>query len=313
MMCLAIHTVPVSRRREGLRVSALLVALTASAGVARAAPLTPACARIDFGKSQSQGSNTTYTHVALYDAGNEGSLTATGEMLSGLDPADMEGVAGAASTLLLAAMTGHHTAACTDWLETEGRKVEAALGAGHSFSVSWSDVIIRHGNQQTTLAHAKLALAPQSDQTTATLTMDGITVRGIAAPSLMPTSASASFSLPQRELASLMAATAGKATSLPAVHVAIRSFAAQRDSIRLAGNGHATLTGNTDSTSAGGHLEVQDINTLIDHARQDGQMKIAAALILARMVSHSTTNGNAWDTTWEGGILTVNNVPLPIK
>ncbi|NHO32988.1 hypothetical protein GOB85_11070 [Acetobacter sp. LMG 1636] len=281
--------------------------------ILHAAPAPAACARIAHSDQSSAQGQTVLEHITVTAGSGGGVLKATRQTFAGAAPDASLDLADAASVLLLAAFTGYHNAACSAWLETEGKAAQAALASGHSLDMSWSGASIQHKSLHIGIDTAHLALKNGSPDANATLSFSGVTVSGVTAPTLMPSSANASFTLPQSELASLMAATAGKATSLPAVHVTIHSLTARRDTIELSGNGHATLTGETGSTSAGGHLEIHDISALIDHARQENQMKVAAALIIARMVSHSTSDGNAWDTTWAGGVLTVNGVPLPLK
>ncbi|NHN83703.1 hypothetical protein GOB93_03485 [Acetobacter musti] len=279
----------------------------------RAAPVPAECARVTHGNAGSATGEIILDRVTVTSGSGGDVLMATRQTFSGAGAESGQELADAASVLLLAAFTGHHNAACSGWLEAEGRAAEKALAGSHNLDMSWSGADIRHGKLHVSVGTAHLALKNSGADANAALSFDGVSVSGMTAQSLMPSTASASFSLPSDELASLMAATAGKSASLPAVHATIHSLTAQRDTIVLSGNGRATLTGETGSTSAGGHLEVRDISALIDRARQDNQMKLAAALILARMVSHKITDGNAWDTTWEGGILTVNGVPLPLK
>ncbi|NHO18072.1 hypothetical protein GOB90_03625 [Acetobacter oeni] len=284
-----------------------------TSSVSRASAIPAGCARITHGGHSADQERTSFDRIIVTAGSGGGTLTATSQSLTGTTADAGPDLADAASVLLLAALTGHHDAACSSWLENEGRSAETTLAASHNLSLNWSGVSVKRGALHIGIGSTRLTLQNGGASADATLSVSGVSVSGVATPSLMPSSATASFTLPQGELAPLMAATAGKTATLPAVHVTISSLTAQRDTIELSGNGRATLTGETDNTSASGHLEVRDISALIDHARQDGQMKIATALILARMVSHKADGGNTWDTTWEGGVLTVNGVPLPLK
>lgn len=293
------------RVRSSLLPAFLLGLCAAGFPVSAGAATAPAaCARITHGSGGAP-------HITVTSDGN--TLSASGETLTGVPEAQSADLADAASVLLLAAVTGHHNAACSDWLETEGKVAESALAASHALSLSWTGVSVHHGSQITAAGAVSLTLKAGSPDAQATLSVRNVSYSGISIAPVLPASAAAQFSLPASELASLMAATAGKPANLPAVHVTIRSLTAQRETVTLSGNGRATLTGSNDSASASGHLEVTDIGTLTDRMREAGQTKVAAALILARLVSHHSGSANTWDTTWEGGVLTVNGVPLPLK
>ncbi|WP_254454626.1 hypothetical protein [Acetobacter estunensis] len=297
---------------QGQRLRFLVMFLAASLSgmeVARAASVPAGCATIHHA-AQTSATGVTLDHVTVTAGG--ASLQASRQTLSGPDNGSAQDLADAASVVLLSALVGRHETACSNWLENEGRLAEQQLEAGRKLAVAWKNVNVRRNTLNIRSDTAQLALATTGTNATATLSLSGVTTAGVDAPSLLPSDARANFSLPVSELAALMASTGGKAKQLPAVHVTINSLTAQRDTVTLSGNGRATLTGEHDSASASGHLEIQDISGLIDRARQDSQMKVAAALILARVVSHRSGNVNTWDTTWEGGVLTVNGVPLPL-
>ncbi|MCH4090566.1 hypothetical protein [Acetobacter sp.] len=277
-----------------------------------AASVPAGCATIHHQDAGSGGDHAAFSHVTVTFPGDSGTLSATGQTLTGTTGSAGD-VADASSVLLLAALTGHHNAACSQWLETQGQVAQASLAAGHALHLVWTSIAVKRATLHVSIANAALTINGSGSDAKASLTFSGVTTSGTAATSLLPSSAQASFSMPTNEMASLMAATAGKSTQLPAVHVTIQSLSAKRDTVELSGNGRATLTGEHGSASASGHLEIRDIGTLIQKAQQDSQTKIAAALVLARIVSHKNGDSNTWDTNWEGGILTVNGVPLPLR
>ncbi|MFT8806572.1 MAG: hypothetical protein ABF876_17315 [Acetobacter aceti] len=303
------------RRRSLWQMTASVLGFAAALwGVepALAASVPAGCATIHHENADSGEDHAAFSHITVTFPANGGSLSAASQTLAGTTGTAGD-VADAASVLLLAALIGHHNAACSQWLEAEGQVAQDSLAAGHSLKLAWTSVAVKHGALHVSMANAGLAINGAGPDARAVLSFSGVATSGTAATSLIPSSAQASFSLPADELASLMAATAGKSARLPAVHVAIQSFSAKRDTVELSGNGRATLTGEHDSASASGHLEIRDISTLIQKAQQDSQTKIAAALVLARIVSHKSGDSNTWDTNWEGGILTVNGVPLPLR
>lgn len=229
--------------------------------------------------------------------------------------AALQDQADAASLLLLSAMTGHHNAACSVWLQQQGQSVANGLKNGGTYTLAWNTAAIQRGTAHVGLTKATLKLEGNTSAHTsaATLAMAGLSFRNVANQELLPSSAQAAFSLPASELPALMAAVGGKAEQAPAVHVTISNFAAQHGTVSLQGNGSATLTGDVNATSAAGHLEITNLETLIETARNAKQMKLAAGLVLARLVSNKQNDANTWNTTWSGGVLTVNGFPLPIK
>ncbi|MFT9066490.1 MAG: hypothetical protein ABF420_00400 [Acetobacter syzygii] len=224
-------------------------------------------------------------------------------------------LAHAASLLLVSAMTGLHNGACTQWLMEQGQQVAASLKAGGHYDLTWSNATITHGMAHVAVATARYQMqgASATHASTATLSMNGLSFHNVANQQLLPSAARATFSLPTSELPALMSAIGGRSTAAPAVHATISNFEASEGRIHLQGQGQATLTGNVAATSASGHLAITNLEDLIEKARTAHQMKLAAGLVLGRLVSHRSGEQNTWDTTWEGGVLTVNGFPLPIK
>ena len=277
------------------------------------------CAIVNHGGKQVTDKNITYTSSTISTPDHKTSLS-IGEMSYTISAAasatDLQDQADAASLLLVSAMVGHHNAACSAWLKKQGQAIATGLEAGQSYNLTWSNASISHQKTGISLSSAALSLSGKTGEgnAAASLAMQGLAYKNIANQDLLPESAHAAFSLPSSELPGLMAAIGGKTKEAPAVHVTISDLSAQNSDITLGGHGSAVLTGNVDATSAEGHLEIQNIESLIQKVRAIGQLKLAAALVMARFVSHRESDGgNAWNATWSGGILTVNGIPLPIK
>ncbi|OUI95659.1 hypothetical protein HK13_02200 [Acetobacter indonesiensis] len=286
------------------------------AGQAQAAP-PASCAIITHGGTQSSGHGVSYdsTTVRTPDGGTTLTVKQMHYVAPSGDETSVQNQADAASLLLVSAMTGHHNAACSDWLQTQGEAVAKGLKAGGTYDLTWSGATIARGTAHVGIgsAHLKLEGSSSAHTSAATLALTGLSFRNVANQDLLPSAAHTAFSLPSSELPALMAAIGGKAEQAPAVHVTISNFDAERDSVHLKGNGTATLTGNVNATSASGHLEITELESLIEKARAAKQMKLAAGLVLARLVSHAQGSANVWNTSWQGGVLTVNGFPLPLK
>ncbi|MFT8417877.1 MAG: hypothetical protein ABF636_03460 [Acetobacter sp.] len=239
-------------------------------------------------------------------------LVFTGQASS---PQAMQDLAQAASLLLVSAMTGQHNGACTQWLAEQGRQVATSLQSGGTYDLTWNTATIEHGAAHVNVATARYQMqgAATARTSAASLSMTGLSFHNVANQQLLPSTARAAFSLPTAEIPALVSAIGGQSKSAPAVHATITNFEAAEGTVRLQGHGQATLTGDVAATSASGHLEITNLEELIEKARAARQMKLAAGLVLGRLVSHRSGEQNTWDTTWEGGVLTVNGFPLPIK
>ncbi len=287
---------------------------TTTGQIALAAP-PQACVTLTHGATHDTPQGVTYDSVQLRTPDGQSTLTARHLTLNGkpADPAATDDLAAAASLLVLAAMTNTHTRSCSAWLAQQGQIAETALQAGKMLDLTWQSTTITHRTAKVTLGTLHFQIQGGTPLASVTLAISGIGYHNVADQSLLPSDAQARFSLPTRELAGLMDAIGGRSTASPAVHTTLSAFTATQGDIRLEGHGSATLTGDVNTTSALGHLEVSNLPELIQHAREEQQMKLAAGLALARLVSHREGDRNTWDTTWESGVLTVNGFPLPLK
>lgn len=280
----------------------------------QAAAPPASCAVISHGATQDSPHGVTYESVVVRTPDGSSELTAGKMSFTGSSAETAHDQADAASLLLMSAITGHHNAACSDWLARQGQTAAATLKAGGGYDITWSKTVLTHDSSRITSnsAHFKVDGSTSAHTSAAALALSGMSFQGISNEALLPSSASATFSLPVSELPALMAAIGGRSSAAPAVHVTISSFDATRDSVHLKGNGTATLTGDVNATTASGHLEISNLEALIEKARTARQMKLAAGLVLARLVSHAQNDVNVWNTIWQGGVLTVNGFPLPL-
>ncbi|MDG6093756.1 hypothetical protein LOC54_01285 [Acetobacter sp. AN02] len=283
------------------------------AGSALAAPVPGSCAVIRHDETRSAGTVVQKNVTVSLPAGP--SLKASSLKVTGAkDAQSASELADAASVLFLTAMSNHHVAACTDWLKAQGAATEAALEAGARPSFSWSALSVANG-RLTIQAQSAAFSVSQADggNAGAALSLNGLNIQGTTIPDLLPEQAQASFSMPVKELSSLMQAVGGRPSGEPVAHVNIDSFSASRGDVSLSGNGSALLTGSQDTAQASGHLEVAGLNTLISAAQSDSQTKLAAGMVVAKLVSHKSNGRNTWDASWKSGVLTVNGVPVPLR
>lgn len=300
------------------------IAALSCIGVARATALPATCARVVVASSQPHGAGSLAGHgYDLSLAGDAqrtfhaGDITATG---TGLDPQALRDMEDVASLVLLATLTGHHSEGCAqDYFTAAATPIMEGLRAGRSYDLTWQDGQLTSGATKLSFHRAHLHLGgARSDSTPATLTLDtqgvGITgTRNTLLASALPQQATANASVPGSALVSLATAITGHPAHNVMVPLHVSSLNAQRGSMQVTGNGDANLTGNTDASSATGHIQVQNLDAVIDTLRNAGQTRASAALVLAKLFGHkAASGGTSWDVNWEGGVMTVNHIPLPI-
>ncbi|MBO1324096.1 hypothetical protein K2X14_02855 [Acetobacter sp. TBRC 12305] len=289
----------------------------AGAGSSALAAAPSGCALIRHAAMQDTPQGVTYDGFSISTPDGGTRLNAAHYVFRGQGASadSLHDQAEAAALLLVSAMSGLHNGACSNWLAAQGRQVAATLKAGKGYDLTWQNATVVHGTAQVGLGSVRYQMQPATPQqiSSVSLSMNGVSFHNVANQGLLPSAARAVFSLPANELPALMDAIGGRSTASPAVHATISSLEASQGAIRLQGHGQATLTGNVGNTSASGHLEIANLESLIEKARSEKQIKLAAALVVARLVSHRSGEQNTWDTTWEGGVLTVNGFPLPLR
>ncbi|MGY6769477.1 hypothetical protein [Komagataeibacter sp. NFXK3] len=306
-------------------ITTVLAALSC-VGSAQATTLPDTCARAQLASSsQPHGNNTLAGHnydLALagdvHQTFHAGDITASGTGLGAQALRDMEDVA---SLVLLATLTGHHSQGCAqDYFVSAATPIMDGLRTGRSYDLIWQDGLLSSGETKLSFHRAHLHLAgAKGDTAPATLTLDtqGLGIAGSHNTLLvnaLPQQATANASVPSASLVPLAAAITGHPSETVMVPLHVSSLTAQRGAMQITGNGDASLTGNTDASSANGHIQVQNLDAVIETLRNAGQTRASAALVLAKLFGHkSASGGTGWDVSWAGGVMTVNHIPLPIR
>ncbi|WP_130730936.1 hypothetical protein [Komagataeibacter xylinus] len=306
-------------------ITTVLAALSC-VGSAQATTLPDTCASAQLASSsQPHGNNTLAGHnydLALagdvHQTFHAGDITASGTGLGAQALRDMEDVA---SLVLLATLTGHHSQGCAqDYFVSAATPIMDGLRTGRSYDLIWQDGLLSSGETKLSFHRAHLHLAgAKGDTAPATLTLDtqGLGIAGSHNTLLvnaLPQQATANASVPSASLVPLAAAITGHPSETVMVPLHVSSLTAQRGAMQITGNGDASLTGNTDASSANGHIQVQNLDAVIETLRNAGQTRASAALVLAKLFGHkSASGGTGWDVSWAGGVMTVNHIPLPIR
>ncbi|GBQ68548.1 hypothetical protein AA103196_1973 [Ameyamaea chiangmaiensis NBRC 103196] len=220
-----------------------------------------------------------------------------------------------ASVSLLSAISGHHTMGCHGpWFDRTARSEGTSIVAGARPDLTWRDLTVRSGPVTIHAAAAHLTLAGQDDAPLElTLTFDHVTLSGTGADVLNPDHLTLDVSIPSSALVSLLQVTAGKGAPSQAIQATVRDLTVVMGPTTLRGDGSTTLTGYPDTLSAAGHLSAQHFPDMITRAQDAGLTRPAAAMVIARLVGHRDGDMTRWTVGYTGGVLTVNNVPLPLR
>ncbi|POF64272.1 hypothetical protein CFR73_02795 [Novacetimonas maltaceti] len=245
-----------------------------------------------------------------------GDITATG---SGMNAAELHDLEDAASLVMVATLTGHHSDHCPNsyFLQVVAPVLDG-VQSGKSYDLVWDNADMSTGTVHLFFRRAHLRLTGgRTPDAPAVMTLEtqGVNINGSKNHLLeatMPQQASASASMPASDIVPLAAAIVGHPSESVAVPVELTSVRAVRDTMQISGNGKATLTGNADASAGEGHIAVQHLDDIIATLRDSGQTKASAALVLAKLFGHRSSTGTSWDVNWDAGVLTVNHIPLPI-
>lgn len=302
-----------------------ILATLSCMGAAKATALPDTCARVQVATTQPRsGSALAAQGYDLALAGRtDQTFHATDIAASGtgMGPQALRDMEDVASLVLLAVMTGHHSDGCEQsYFASAAAPIMDGLRTGGSYDLTWQGGLLTNGSTKLSFHRAHLHLGgSKSDSAPATLTLEtqgiGITgSRNTLLVSALPQQATAKAAVPGSSLVPLAEAITGHPPENVMVPLHVSALSAQRGAMQITGNGDANLTGHTDASSASGHILVQNLDAVIDTLRNAGQTRASAALILAKLFGHkSETGGTSWDVSWEGGVMTVNHIPLPIR
>ncbi len=227
----------------------------------------------------------------------------------GVSDAVLEQAATAAAATVLLALSGHRDACPDPVLRGALEPLAQALGHGGSAAFTWTGVAVRSGN--TRLGARRLSLRMEGDGPAAqvTIALDG-GVSNDAAAGLLPETLTVHASVPADQLPVLLASP--DHPSRP-VEVTIGQLDARRGDTALSGEGHGTIAPDPQDSSGEGHLTAHGLDTLLDAANASGLGRLRTALFLVKLVAHRHGDQADWDLALQRGVLTVNNVPLPIR
>ena len=206
-------------------------------------------------------------------------------------------------------MSDHRDACPDSQLRAAAEPLAQAIGHGGAAQFTWSGVTVRSGN--TRLGARQLLLRLDGDGPAAhlTLAVEGAVSNGADA-GLLPEALTVHASSPADQLPALIASPGHP--SQP-VSVSIERAEARRGDAVLNGQGHITIAHDPENDDGDGHVTAHGFDTLLDAANASGLGRLRTALFLIKLVAHRQGDRSDWDLALKQGVLTINNVPLPIR
>ncbi len=296
----------------------LLLSLALLPGAARAAGLSlPGCATVHQaglheGSRNGSGFQADRTDVllpAVPDASLHAARLQADGHGAGLSSAVLEQASTAAAAAVLAALSDRRDACPDSLLHAAADPLAQALGHGGTAEFTWSGVSIRAGS--TRLGARRLLLRLEGGGAAAHLTVavDGAVSNGADA-GLLPEALTVHASAPADRFAALIASPGHPSQPVP---VTIERAEARRGDTALDGQGRVTLAHDPRDDDGDGHVTAHGFDTLLDAANASGLERLRTALFLVKLVAHRQGDQADWDLALRQGVLTVNNVPLPVR
>ena len=118
--------------------------------------------------------------------------------------------------------------------------------------------------------------------------------------------------LPASSLPVLLAATGGGASDAR-IPVTVDEITAAFGSTMLHGKGEATAAATPAQSAATLQVTANGYDDLVEAAAIRDLTRLHTMLFLSRLMARRAADGLQWDVTFEGGLLAVNNVPIPLR
>lgn len=283
---------------KNLLLVSLAVALpSVSAGRASTlSPLPASCFSYSFGSSHPSAHGLTGTKLHATLPGTEVSLDVQSVSLndnkSKIDADTLERFNAAAAFAALTAFHGGLTPAC----HGQSTIVGTSDIQGSSPEGTWSSVRLQKADgHDLTIRSAHIETVETDPDLRVRLVGTGIHAsKQPLAPSTFTT-----------DLTVQGAGSAAQQISINSLHAVVDTSTIDGHGIIQPGTSAATSTADV-------HISITDIAGLIQNVQQTAPAKVTTALTIARLMGHNNGNSTTWDVQLQGGVVTVNRVPLPI-
>ncbi len=228
---------------------------------------------------------------------------------AGLSSAVLEQASTAAAAAVLVALSDRRDACPDPLLHGAADPLARALGHGGTAAFTWSGVSIRSGNTRLGARRLFLRLDGGGPAAHLTVAVEGA-VSNQADAGLLPEALTVHASTPADQLPALISSPGHPSEPVP---VTIERAEARRGDTTLDGQGRVTLAHDPKDDDGDGHVTAHGFDTLLDAANASGLGGLRTALFLVKLVAHRQGDQADWDLALKQGVLTINNVPLPIR
>ncbi|TLU72529.1 hypothetical protein [Lichenicoccus roseus] len=232
-------------------------------------------------------------------------------------PEALERASTAAGAALLIALTGTGRSGCpADVLQAAAYPVVDGLLRGGGYVGSWQGVTL-HGAAGHVLARRmtlRLDGAGGSGPDAPihiTLSLDGIT-GSLTPPTLLPDHLSVAATLPASSVPTLLSAAGGAAPDAR-IPVTIDDITVTRGDATLHGTGTASAAATPQDSAADILLTARDFDALVNAAALQSLTRVHTTLFLSRLMARQDGDRLQWQVRYGDGLLSVNNVPIPLR
>ena len=232
-------------------------------------------------------------------------------------PEALERASTAAGASLLIALTGTGRSGCpADALQAAAYPVMDGLLRGGDYVGTWQGVTLRGTAGHVLARRMQLRLdgaggSGPDAPVHMTLSLDGITGT-LTPPTLLPEHLSVSATLPASSLPTLLSAAGGAAPDAR-IPVTIDDISMSRGDATLHGTGTANAAATPQDSSADINLVAHDFDALVNAAALQNMMRMHTTLFLSRLMAHQAGDNLEWQLRYAGGLLSVNDVPIPLR
>ncbi|MBS1067045.1 DUF2125 domain-containing protein [Gluconobacter cerinus] len=160
---------------------------------------------------------------------------------------------------------------------------------------SWNSVKLSRPGHTMTIQHATINAVQTSPELR--IKVNGTGIHDSKQP-LIPSSLSADLSV--------------SGLSGSSQQITVNALHAISGSSTVDGTGTIQIGSSAATSTADTHVSITNVAQLIEAIRQTAPTKVVTALTIARLMGRQSGDTTTWDIALQGGVATVNRIPLPI-
>ena len=236
--------------------------------------------------------------------------------------AALERAASASAASLLLGLAGStpgdaHPDCPAGLLQQAGRPIADGLQKGGAYGAQWRRVTLRGASGHVEIRRMELRLegadSTQADRPVhVALILDGVSGK-LAQPSLLPGQVTLRVTLPASSLPALLTAAGGAASSATRIPLTVDTAQVSEGATVLDGRGVATAVSPPLDSTAALHITARHFDDLVNRAAVLGLVRLHTALFVSSLMGRGSAGELQWDVSFKDGLLSVNNVPIPMR